>query len=162
MYQGFQHNKSSARIRGYGQVSSTISQRDVERFQQKGPKTTIRKGASIRGQRENKAIYDKGENCVRFWSPARRKLDIVSAIREREGSWARVAIRVYAQCTMSTLARKSKEQLLKAAKEMENKPFSGLDKVCRSWKCLQIPLQMRSNTWNRRNLPQLRRIPSRI
>jgi hypothetical protein len=55
---------------------------------------------------------------------------------------------------MSTLARKSKEQLLKAAKEMENKPFSGLDKE------YVVPGNAVANTvanaiklWNRRRSP---------
>jgi hypothetical protein len=75
-----------------------------------------------------KAIYDKEKNLSVIGSAARRKLDIVSAIRERESKLDKETHSEFTRVLhhVNALPEKSKEKFLKTPKEMEKKPFSGL------------------------------------
>lgn len=76
-----------------------------------------------------KAIYDKEKSVSVFGSPARRKLDIVSAIREREGKLDKESRSEFTRAMhhVNVLPEKTGEKKLRAPKEMDKKPFSELD-----------------------------------
>jgi hypothetical protein len=76
-----------------------------------------------------KAIYDKEKNVSVVGSPARRKLDIVSAIREREGKLDKESRSEFTRVMhhVNALPEKPIEKFLKASKEREKESPSGLD-----------------------------------